>query len=54
MAKTPKNSGKDWSRHEVQQLRKEAKGNTPTGLIAYKHARSEDAIRARPATRASP
>jgi hypothetical protein len=30
---------------EVSQLRKEAKGNTPTKLIAYEHGRSEAAIR---------
>jgi len=47
MAKTPKNSGKSWTKSEVTQLRKEAKGNTPTGLIAYEHGRSEVAIRSK-------
>ena len=41
----PKNGGKKWSGGEVKQLRSEAKGNTPTRVIALKHGRSEDAIR---------
>lgn len=45
--KTPPNSRKGWSRTEVQQLRKEAGGNMPTRLIAYKHGRSEDAVRSK-------
>lgn len=45
MAKKPQNSGKDWTRKEVAQLRREAKSNTPTGQIAYEHGRSENAIR---------
>jgi hypothetical protein len=45
MAKTPKNSGKDWTPKEVSKLRKEANGNTPTRLIAHEHGRSERAIR---------
>jgi hypothetical protein len=45
--KTPPNSGKDWRPSEVQHLKKEAKGNTPTGLIANKHGRSEAAIRSK-------
>lgn len=47
MAKKPPNSGKGWSRGEVAKLKEEARGNTPTGLIAYKHGRSEDAIRSK-------
>lgn len=47
MAKKPPNSGKPWPQKEVQQLRREAKGNTPTRLIAHFHGRSEDAIRAK-------
>jgi len=31
----------------VSQLRKEAKGNSPTGLIAHAHGRSEAAIRSK-------
>jgi hypothetical protein len=47
MAKTPKNSGKNWTSPEVQKLRELARGNTPTGLIAYKLGRSEDAVRSK-------
>jgi hypothetical protein len=47
MAKTPKNSGKDWMSSDVQKLRELARGNTPTGLIAYKLGRSEDAVRSK-------
>jgi hypothetical protein len=47
MAKTPKNHGKDWTKDDVGQLRKLAKGNTPTGLVAYKLGRTEDAVRSK-------
>lgn len=47
MAKQPPNAGKDWSSKEVTQLRREAKGNTPTGLIAYNHGRTEAAVRSK-------
>ena len=47
MGKTPKNSRKAWTQKEVVQLRKEANGNTPTGLIAHSHGRSEAAIRSK-------
>jgi hypothetical protein len=47
MAKTPKNHGKDWSKSDVSQLQKLAKGNTPTGLTAYKLGRTEDAVRSK-------
>jgi hypothetical protein len=47
MPKTPKNSGKSWTGSEVQKLRDLARGNTPTGLIAYKLGRSEDAVRSK-------
>jgi hypothetical protein len=45
MAKTPPKSGQQWTKPEVQQLQKLAKGNTPTGLIAYDLGRSEAAVR---------
>ena len=45
MAKTPKNSGKQWTDNDVNKLEKLVKGNTPTGLIAYELGRSEEAIR---------
>ena len=44
MAKTPPNSNKRWTPTEDRELRKLAKGNTPTGLIAHKLGRSEQAI----------
>ncbi len=47
MAKAPKNHGKDWTRSDVSQLQKLAKGNTPTGLAAYKLGRTEDAVRSK-------
>lgn len=47
MAKTPKNHGGDWTKGDVSQLRKLAKGNTPTGLLAYKLGRTENAVRSK-------
>lgn len=47
MAKRPINHGKHWSDAEVKKLEKLAKGNTPTGLIAYELQRTDDAIRAK-------
>ena len=47
MAKTPANHGKQWKPAEVKQLKQLAKGNTPTGLIAHKMGRTEDAIRSK-------
>lgn len=44
MAKTPKNSGKPWTPAEVKQLATEAKGNTPTRVIALHMGRSPEAI----------
>jgi hypothetical protein len=45
--KKPANSGKRWSSSDDNQLRKEAKGNTPTRLIGLHLERSEDAVRNR-------
>jgi ribosomal protein L39E len=45
MAKTPSNHRKAWTGSDNQQLRKLAKQNTPTPLIAWKMKRTEDAIR---------
>ena len=39
------NQGKMWKDNDVQTLIALIKGNTPTGLIAFKLGRSEDAIR---------
>lgn len=47
MAKTPANHGKQWTREDVSQLKQLAKGNTPTGLIAHKMGRTEDAVRSK-------
>lgn len=47
MAKTPKNHGKPWTKEDVKQLKDLAKGNTPTGLIAYKTGRTEDSVRSK-------
>lgn len=47
MAKTPKKHGKAWTATDENQLKKLARGNTPTRLIAYELERTEDAIRAK-------
>lgn len=47
MAKTPANHGKQWTPEDVSQLKQLAKGNTPTGLIAHKMGRTEDAVRSK-------
>lgn len=45
MAKTPANSNKRWTQQAERELRKLAKGNTPTPLIAHKLKRSEAGVR---------
>jgi hypothetical protein len=45
MAKEPPKHYQPWKPAEVQELRALAKGNTPTGLVAHKLGRSEDAVR---------
>ncbi|MGQ0668297.1 MAG: hypothetical protein ACT4PO_01250 [Actinomycetota bacterium] len=45
MAKIPTNHREPWTDAEEKQLRKEARENTPTPLIAHKHGRTEEAIR---------
>lgn len=44
MAKSTRNSGKEWTPSEVRQLRELAKGNTPTRVIGVKLGRTEKAI----------
>lgn len=44
MAKKPSNSGKKWTRQEINKLRELTKGNTPTRVIGIKLKRSESAI----------
>lgn len=39
------NDGKPWSNDDLQQLKTMITENTPTGLIAMKLGRTEDAIR---------
>ena len=46
-AKKPARSGQEWTSKEVQQLRKEAAGNTPTRVIGLHLDRSEDAVRSK-------
>lgn len=45
MAKTPANHNKRWTATEERELKKLAKGNTPTGLMAYKLKRTEAGVR---------
>jgi hypothetical protein len=47
MSKSTRNSGKDWSRGDVSNLRQLARGNTPTRVIGLKLGRTEGAIRTR-------
>ncbi|HEY3140218.1 MAG TPA: hypothetical protein VGJ86_03770 [Acidimicrobiales bacterium] len=45
--KQPPNGGKRWTPADDRQLKKEAKGNTPTRVIALHLGRSEDSVRSR-------
>lgn len=45
--KKPANQGKHWKSEEVKELKKLAKGNTPTRVIGLKLKRSEDSIRSK-------
>lgn len=47
MAKKPKNHGNQWSKTEIAKMKKLAKGNTPTGLIAHNLGRTEDSVRSK-------
>ncbi len=44
MAKYNRNSGKHWTREDVQQLRTLASKNTPTGVISLKIGRTPEAV----------
>lgn len=44
MAKSTRNSGKQWTPGEVNQLKQLVKGNTPTRVIGLKLGRTENAI----------
>ena len=45
MAKKPTNQGKRWTSADESKLRKLAKGNTPTPLMAYELDRTEAGVR---------
>lgn len=47
MSKSNRNSGKPWTRADVNQLEKLASENTPTRVIGLKLGRTEDAVRTR-------
>ncbi len=44
MAKSTRNSGKQWTRQDVAGLRKLVKQNTPTRVIGLKLGRTEGAV----------
>ena len=45
MSKSTRNTGKQWTRTQVSQLRTLAKQNTPTRVIGLKLGRTEGAVR---------
>jgi len=45
--KSTRNTGKPWTRPQLQQLRQLAKQNTPTRVIGLKLGRTENAVRAK-------
>jgi hypothetical protein len=45
MARSTRNSGKQWSQEDVSLLKQLAKGNTPTGVMSIKLGRTKVAIR---------
>jgi hypothetical protein len=45
MPTIPKNHGKEWTDSSISDLKKLAKGNTPTELVAYKLGRTVDSVR---------
>jgi hypothetical protein len=49
MAQYNRNSGKEWSRSDVSQLRSLARENTPTRVIGLKLGRTEGAVRTKAA-----
>ena len=44
MTKSTRNTGKPWSKQDVAQLNKLAKGNTPTRVMGLKLGRTENSI----------
>jgi hypothetical protein len=47
MPKSTRNTGKPWTPTQVRQLRKLAKGNTPTGVIGLKLGRTKPAVQSK-------
>jgi hypothetical protein len=47
MARKPTNQGKAWTQAWESQLRKLAKGNTPTRLMAYRLGRTTVAVQSK-------
>lgn len=47
MAQKATNQGKAWTQAQESQLRKLAKGNTPTRLMAYKLGRTPTAVQSK-------
>ena len=47
MAKSTRNSGQNWTKQDVGQLKKLAKENTPTRVIGLKLGRTENSIRSK-------
>lgn len=47
MAKKPANQGKAWTSTQKSQLKKLARGDTPTRLMAYKLGRTPAAVQAK-------
>lgn len=47
MAKSTRNTGKRWTPNEVKELRKLARGNTPTGVIGLKLGRTPAGVRSK-------
>jgi hypothetical protein len=47
MPKSTRNTGKNWSKNDLQQLKALAKGNTPTRVIGLKLGRTEGAVYAK-------
>jgi hypothetical protein len=47
MAKSPANNGKQWSKHDIQQLQNLANQNTSTRVIALKLERTANAVRSK-------
>ncbi|HWP91226.1 MAG TPA: hypothetical protein VNN20_03370 [Thermodesulfobacteriota bacterium] len=45
MSKSTRNSGKPWTKDDINQLKRFAKENTPTRVIGLELGRTEDAVR---------